>query len=49
MYEKGGFIMKIEIKDKLNITVSPEFISSTSELITALSQLVGVLHLAGII
>ncbi|MEI4713489.1 hypothetical protein WAG12_26330 [Bacillus cereus] len=41
--------MKIEIKDKLSITVSPEFIASTGELITAISQLVTALHLAGII
>ncbi|WP_283159859.1 hypothetical protein [Bacillus wiedmannii] len=41
--------MKIEIKDKLNITVSPEFITSISKLIKSISQLVAALHLAGII
>ncbi len=46
---QGGFTMKIEIKDKLNITVSPEFVAATGELISALAQLIAALHLAGII
>lgn len=41
--------MKIEIKDKLNITISPEFVASTGELITAIAQLITALHEAGII
>ncbi|WP_257152974.1 hypothetical protein [Bacillus toyonensis] len=41
--------MKIEIKDKLNITISPEFVTSTGESIKAIAQLVTALHLAGII
>ena len=41
--------MKIEIKDKLKITLSPEFVSSTGEVITAIGHLITALHLAGII
>lgn len=41
--------MKIEIKDKLNITIPPESILATGELISAIAQLIAALHLAGII